>query len=69
LFNLLTPILCPPFDIFTVTGAKVVVNGVATIATAEVSIFIPVVDTPTEVLTATGREVVPGGGGVEKALV
>ena len=40
-----------------------------TTATAEVGIFIPVVDTLTEVLTATGREDVPGGGGVEKALV
>jgi hypothetical protein len=49
----------------TVREAKVVVNG----ATAEVDIFVLVVDTLTEVLTTTGREVVPGGGGVEKMVV
>jgi len=69
LFNLLTPILCPPFDIFTVTGAKLGVNGVVTTATAEVDISVLVVDTSTEVLTGIGREVVPGGGGVERLLV
>jgi hypothetical protein len=42
---------------------------VVTTATAEVDIFVLVVDTLTEVLAATGREVVPGGGGVEKAPV
>ena len=55
--------------LFTLTGAKVLVNGVVTTTTAEVGIFVLVVDASTEVLAATGREVVPGGIEVERVSI
>jgi len=74
----LVPVVMAPLELlsttllvlFRVAAVEVAGNDeVATIAAAEVDIFVLVVDASAEVLTDTGKEVGPGEERVEEALV